>query len=123
MRKYIFAALTLSLLLGCGESFPKEAEIYLASAREVLVEKGFCSDLQDCRKREILFYEGGNPWMPSPNMAFVNLYEVNNSELVAAIEQRLRETQKEIKGPPVKLTVFSNSHPQKKTIYREIVIQ
>jgi hypothetical protein len=123
LMKLLLPCFVILGLLGCGESYPKEALIYLNSAQEVLIENSVCNNVQDCRKRELLFWEGGNPYIPSLNMAFVNLYETNNPLLADAVEARLRQVKKDINGPPVKLSIFSSPHLRSKIIFRETIIR
>lgn len=117
------ALLIAASLSGCGESYPEEARRYHAVAQEVLIAKGACAGPQDCQRKEILFWEGGNPWLPGHNNAYVTLYETNDIALVEAIVARLKQAKAETSMPPVKLVVYSSTHRQSKVTFREVTIQ
>lgn len=71
----------------------------------------------------MLFWEGGNAWLPGHDYVFVTLYETGNAELVEAVVQRLRQVRLEGAMPPVKLIVYSSAHRQPKVVFREVTIE
>lgn len=117
------AVLIAASLSGCGESYPEEARRYHALVQEVLVEKQVCDGPQDCQRKEILFWEGGNPWLPGHSYACVNLYETTDIALVEAIVARLNQAKAETSMPPVKLVAYRSKHRQSKVTFREVIIQ
>ncbi len=114
--------LTVSLS-GCGESYPSEARRYCDVVKHVLIAKRICLDTQDCTRKQMVFWEGGNPWLPGYNMAFVSLYETHDAALVDAIVARLKQVKSESGMPAVKLTTYSSSHSQSKVKFREVTIK
>jgi hypothetical protein len=117
------AVLITASLSGCGESYPEEARRYHAAAQEVLVAKEVCARAQDCQRKEILFWEGGNPWLPGHDHVYVTLYETNDAALVEAIVARLKQVKAETSMPSVKLVVYSSRHRQSKVRFREVTIK
>ncbi len=110
-------------LSGCGEAYPEQARQYHAAAQEVLVAKQVCATFQDCQRKEILFWAGGNPWLPGYNHAYVTLYETDDIALVEAIVARLKLAKAEPSMPPVKLVVYSSRHGQSEVAFREVIIE
>jgi hypothetical protein len=117
------AALIAASLSGCGESYPEDARRYHAAAQEVLVTKQMCAAPQDCQRKEVLFWEGGNPWLPGHHYAYVTLYGTSDTALVEAIVARLKQAKTETSMPPVKLVVYSSKHRQSKVTFREVTIE
>jgi len=126
MPKDYLSAIALILavgLSGCGESYPTEARRYCDVVQDVLIAKKLCSNAQDCTRKQMVFWEGGNPWLPGYNMAFVSLYETQDAALVDMVVTRLKEAKSESGMPAVKLIVYSSSHSQSKVQFREVAVQ
>lgn len=126
MPKFIIIAVTLAIvcgMTGCGEAYPLEAKRYCDAAQEVLITEQVCADVQDCQRKELLFWEGGNPWLPGYDMAFVSLYETKDAVLVEAIVTKLKQVRADANMPPVKLTVRSTRHSQMNVTFREVMIK
>jgi hypothetical protein len=103
-------------IAGCGEGYSSQALQYHAAAQEVLIAKGICSSAQDCRDRNLMFWEGGGG-------AYVNLYETQDLALVGAIVAKLAEMNAQVPVPKVVLTVYRSRHGQRQEKFREIVIK
>lgn len=116
------AVLIAASVSGCGESYPEEARRYHALAQEVLVAKQVCAGPQDCQRKEILFWEGGNPWFPGQNYAYVTLYETTDLALVEAVVARLKQAKAETSMPAAKVVAYSSKHRQSKITFREVTI-
>ncbi|MGH6649035.1 hypothetical protein, partial [Aquabacterium sp.] len=85
---------------GCGEAYPDEAQTYTAAAEVSLIAQGICANTQDCAKREVLFWEGGNLWIPSLKKVFVNIYGVKDPASVEAVARSIVESKSSTGGPP-----------------------
>lgn len=124
-KQRTITVLTIAVLAlsGCGEAYPTEAKQYTAAAGEVLIARKVCADAPDCRRKEMLFWEGGNPWIPSLKMAFVKLYDTQDEALVEAVVSKLHELRTKNGMPPVRLIVYSSKHSQAKIKFREVSIK
>jgi len=77
----------------------------------------------DCQRKEILYWEGGNPWLPGHSKVYLNLYETSDPALVAAIVAKLKHVKAEGSLPPVRLTVYRSRHLQPKALFQELTIE
>jgi hypothetical protein len=109
----IFIAATMS---SCAEGYSSQALQYHAAAQEVLIAKGVCSSVQDCRKSNLMFWEAGGG-------AYVNLYETQDPALVGAIVAKFIEMRSRVPVPKVVLSVYSSKHRQPKEKFQEIMIR
>ena len=120
------AVLLFSLLLtsvgGCGEAYRAEAKIYATAAQDALIEQGICTSYQDCSQREILFWEGGNPWIPSLKKVFIHIYGVKDLAVITAVEKSIGASKASTVGPPCLLTAYSSTHSEPKVKLREVII-
>ena len=122
--------LALSILLffasisagGCGEAFPEQAGTYAAAAEVALIAQGLCADASDCGKRQLVFWEGGNPWIPSLKNVFVNLYGIKDPAAVNAVANSIAQSKAGIGGPPCQLTAYSTGHGEPKVKLTEVTI-
>ena len=110
-------------LSGCGESYPSEARRYSEVVQAVLIAKNICLNVQDCTRKQLVFWEGGNPWLPGYNMAFISLYETQDAALVDTVVARLKQVKSESAMPAVKLIAYSSTHAQSKVTFREVTIK
>ena len=115
-------ALTCCFARG-GEAYPDAARRYWEAAQEVLIERKVCADAQDCYRKDLLFWEGGNPWLRSHRMAFVLLYETNDHALFDAVLARLAQVRGEASMPPVKLITYKSRHMKRKVTFAEAVLK
>jgi hypothetical protein len=118
-----FALVFAASLSGCGESYPTEARRYSEVVQDVLIAESICLNVQDCTRKQVVFWEGGNPWLPGYNMAFVSLYETKDAALVDTVVARLKQVKSENAMPAVKLTAYSSPHAQSKVTFREVTIR
>jgi hypothetical protein len=105
-----------SAITGCTEGYSSQALQYHAAAQEVLIAKGICSCVQDCRKSNLMFWAGGGE-------AYVIFYETQDPALVGAIAAKLIEMSSRVPVPKVVLAVYSSKHGQPQEKFREIVIR
>lgn len=123
IRIILLASILAACLSGCGEAHPIEARRYAEAAEEILVARNICASAQECRRKEILFWEGGNPWLPGYDKAFVLLYGTDDAALVDAIIARLKEIRHERGMPQARLVVYRSRHLQPKVVFREVSIE
>lgn len=76
-----------------------------------------------CMTDRVLFWEGGNAWLPGHDDAYVTIFEAGNPELVEAVVQRLRQLRLEGAMPPVDFIVYRSAHRQPKLVFREVNIE
>jgi len=115
--------LTCITTAGCGEAYRDQAVIYTAAAESALIANGVCANADDCTRRQVLFWEGGNPWIPSLKRVFINIYGIKDPTVVTAVSQSISRSRANISGPPCTLTTYSTEHNESKVKLSEVVIQ
>ncbi len=122
----IFAMGTLILTAcGCGEPYRAEAQQYLAIAQDLLIDKGVCSNVHDCQRKELLFWEGGEVSLGFVRWGGVsiNLYGTQDPAVVEALVAKFKEVQAQQPTPQVTLTVYSSKRSLPKVMFREVVLK
>ena len=97
-----------------GESYPTEARLYANAATEVLISKGICKDLRECSQMSLVFWEGGNPWIPTLKRAFINLYLISDEAVVDDVVAALKNRKDQTSGPPFTVTAYKSAHRETK---------
>lgn len=124
-RRFVLLIMFCLIASGCGEVYREEAQQYHALAQEILISKGICASESDCRSKELLFWEGGEADLGLIRWggAYVNLYGINDPEIVEGIVAKFEEAQGREPNVPVILTVYSSNHSQPKVKLRTVVIE
>jgi hypothetical protein len=102
----------------------EEAKRYVAAVHDVLLEKGICSSVGDCRAKKLVFWNDAvYPWdVFSRDVTYVNLYETRDAVLVDAVVSKLKKVRAQLK-PGVTLTVFNSKHGAKKSKFNRISLR
>ena len=122
----VLAPVAAALTLCCaeaGEAHPDSARMYAAATEQVLVERHVCADVQDCRRKELVFWEGGNPWLRSHDMVYVLLYETNDRAVYDSVLARLAQLRAASAMPPVKLVAYKSRHLKRKVKFAEAMLK
>ena len=129
LRRGVLSVLVgVEALVGSGCSpyaYYEEAIQYTELARSVLVARGMCQDKQDCTGKGLVFFEAGQiSFGPiSWGGVFVNLYGIEDAALVDEVAAKFQELHGRLKGPKVRLNVYSSKHSESKIKFREIVVE
>jgi|SRR5688572_9387753 hypothetical protein len=120
----IGATVIAAALCACGEPYREEAAQYVAAVHEVLIEKGVCPSVADCRRKQVVFWNDAvYPWdLFSRGVTYVNLYETQDPVLVDAVVVKLTKLRAQLK-PGVTLTVFKSKHGAGQISFRRITIR
>lgn len=125
-RSYKYLSLLSPLLAlivsGCGEAYPEQAQTYSGAAEAALIAQGSCADTADCSKKELIFVEGGNPWIPGLKKVYVNIYGIKDLSTIDAVARSITQLKSTTSGPPFLLTIYSSSHSEPKVKFKEVGI-
>jgi len=128
MHSRIFTAALFGLALlvsACGESYRREASLYVEAAQRGLIAKGVCTNPSDCLSRQLLFWNDGEYFLDvwPKDVTFVNLYATQDPSVVEAVVVELRKAQEKISKPGVVLNVFKSKHLEPEIKFQRIVIK
>ncbi len=126
MRKFVFLIIFASFsLTSCGERYRKEAQIYLSAVHAVLIDRGICSNAEDCRSKGVVFWNDGEHIFDffNTDVTYLFLYNTQSSDIVDAIELELEKVKDRISPPGVVLNVYKSLHGEKKVIFRRTEIR
>ena len=120
------AILSIAILLaGCGEPYRAEAALYVDATHEALIEKSICLSQTECRSKQIVFWGDGEyagDVFPK-DVTFVNLYGIEDPEIVGAVVAKLSQIQMRISRPGVVLNVYKSKYLEKPVKLQRIVIK
>jgi hypothetical protein len=128
LKYYIFLYAIIGVavtIYGCGEPYRMEADQYVTAARSVLIAKGLCATPEDCRSKELIFWNDGEHLLDifPKDVTFVNIYNTQDPAIVNAIVAELKKTQERISKPGVVLNVYKSKHRETDVKYQRVVIK
>jgi len=98
--RVILVVLTGMLLMGMGERYSKQGHALGKRVVEVLIQQGYCSDGNDCNKREVVLGEHGN-------RVNFNFYGMTDSKVLSVVFAMVLTEGLEITGGvPITISVF-----------------
>lgn len=124
--RFMLACATLAATLSCaraGEAFPDAGIAYADAVIQVLVEQHVCADPQDCRRKELVFWEGGNPLMRSRKMVYVLIYEANDRAVYESVVARLARLKEATAMPSVEVIAYKSRRRQPKMKFAETMLK
>jgi hypothetical protein len=98
----IFFVCSASLMLmGMGEKYRRPGGVLYHSIINTIIAYGYCSDEQDCYRKEVMFGEHGN-------RVNLHLYDIHDQELIASILSMVATKGMQITGGvPIMIRFFS----------------
>jgi hypothetical protein len=128
MHRRLYTAVLFGLALfisACGETYRREAGLYVDAAQKALIAKGVCASPADCTSQQILFWNDGEHFFDvwRKDVTFVNLYATQDPSVVEAVVTELRIAQKEVSRPGVVLNVFKSKHLEPEINYQRVIIK
>lgn len=94
------AGILMMGIMGPGERYTREGNALSKKVFQTLIQEGFCTDLQDCNKKEPLFGEDGD-------RVHLNIYGITDHRILSGIFTMVAsEGMKTTNGVPITLTAF-----------------
>jgi len=96
------------MLMGMGEKYSEQGRALSPRVYEVLFREGYCTDWQDCYRKEVMFGEDGN-------RVNLHLYGVQDRKVIASVLSMVAAEGMEITGG-VPITIRFFSKPKKELL-------
>jgi hypothetical protein len=96
----LLVVVTALLTMGMGEKYSKEGHALSKKVYEVFLQQGYCTDVNDCYKKEYFFGEHGN-------RVNIHLYGVTDRKLISTVfAMVLNEGSEVTGGAPITIRVY-----------------
>jgi hypothetical protein len=110
----LLSTLSAALIIGgcSSHAYYAEAMRYMKETNSVLIEDGFCSDENDCLKKELAFWTAGG-WKIGEHVGggvSINVYRISSEKTANKIIARCRALHSQMQNVPVSVSIFSSAH-------------
>ncbi len=102
--------------MGNSHAYQEQADAYIEKAQSVLMAHGVCQDQNDCRKRHLLFWDGGEFNIGPFEFGGVDIfvYKISDPQIIGDIVAAFGEVYKTRHGPSLTVKIYANKHLYRK---------
>jgi hypothetical protein len=123
---HLVAAAFMLSASGCDSHlYYTEAAQYVKVSNSALIQAGLCSTEQDCKAKQLIFWEAGGIAIGPVRTGgvHINLYQQSSLEFVTGLELEFLKLRSRVGGPSVTLTAFSSRHSEEKRMLKQVILK